>query len=244
MQAMKREILVKVTAVTVFVNACVIFVASYLTERDEWATDLPVIVILATALTVGVSWSLARQVQKSHALSQELQRLVDRDRLTNVASRDSFFAEIEKHPAMHGVILMVDLDKFRAFNELHGHQVGDAVLKDVAGLLSSSIRGEDMICRFGGEEFLIFLNRQDETSGAAVGERLRSAVERRGIQFGKGETVGVTISVGAARMDHMGELSKAISLSSEALTAAKEGGRNRLVVSWRDVEPVIFADVA
>lgn len=244
MHKVKREILIKVLAVTVFVNGCVIFVASFLTEQDEWATDLPVIVLLATALTVGVSWSLARQVQKSHALAQELQRLVDRDRLTNVASRDFFFSEIEKHPNMHGVIMMVDLDRFKTINERHGHLVGDVVLRDVASLLSRSIRGEDMICRFGGEEFLIFLNRQDETTGASIGERLRSAVESCAVPIGNGEAVQVTISLGAARMDSLNEIAKTISLADDALNAAKEGGRNRLVVSWRDVDPVVFAEVA
>ncbi|MCP4819433.1 MAG: GGDEF domain-containing protein [Shimia sp.] len=241
---MKREILIKVAAVTVFVNGCVIIVASFLTERDEWATDLPVVALLASTLTVGVCWSLARQVQKSHAIAHELQRLVDYDRLTNVASRDFFFSEAKKRSSLRGMILLVELDRFKLVNDSHGHSVGDTVLRDIAGRLSCNIRGEDMICRFGGDEFLIFLSRQDETSGASIGERLRTGVERRQIQVDEDILLSVTVSIGAARIDNLEELTKAISLADEAKHAAKEGGRNRLVVSWRDVEPLIFADAA
>ncbi|TCL08638.1 diguanylate cyclase (GGDEF)-like protein [Shimia isoporae] len=244
MQSARREIAIKVAAVTVFVNACVIIVASFLTEREEWGSDLPVVMILATALTVGVSWTLARQVQKSHALALELQRLVDRDRLTDVATRDFFFSEMEKRPNAHGVVLMVDLDRFKNVNDTHGHLTGDAVIRDVASLLAGNIRAEDMICRFGGEEFLIFLNRQDETTGASIGERLRAAVERRIIPVSQDETLRATISIGAAQMNSVAELTKAISLADDALYVAKEGGRNRLVVSWRDEVQDHFDQVA
>ncbi|SFK81897.1 GGDEF domain-containing protein [Shimia haliotis] len=244
MQASTKEIVAKVAAVTIFVNGCVVFVASFLTEREEWAADLPIVILLATALTVGVSWSLARQVKKSHALTQELQRVLNRDRLTNVASRDLFFSEVERRSNMQGVILMVDLDRFKAINDKHGHQIGDQVIRDVAVQLSGNIRGEDLICRFGGAQFLIFLNRQDETTGASIGERLRGVIEKRLTPIGKGETVNVTVSLGAARMDNAGELDQAIGLAGDALLSAKEGGRNRLVVSWRDVETESFSDAA
>ncbi len=244
MQAEKREILTKVAAVTLFANASVFIVAAVLTERDEWASAFPVVILLVSVLTIGISWSFGRLVQKSQALSGELKRLENHDKLTNVASREFFFAEMERRPSVHGVILMVDLDRFKSVNDTYGHLVGDVVLRDVATLLAGNIRGEDLICRFSGEEFLIFLNRQDETTGASIGERLRSVVEKRKIPIGATDPVRITVSLGAARMDSISNLKVAITAAGEALCRAKSGGRDRLVVGWSDIETSAMEDAA
>ncbi|KPA20085.1 Diguanylate cyclase DosC [Shimia sp. SK013] len=244
MQAEKREILTKVAAVTLFVNACVIIVVGVLADRDDWVSGLPVLILLASVLTIGISWSLGHLMQKSQALSSELKRLENHDKLTNVASREFFFAEMERRPSVQGVILMVDLDRFRSVNDTYGHLVGDTVLRDVATILAGNIRGEDLICRFGGEEFLIFLNRQNETTGASIGERLRAVVENRKIPIGTEEPVKVTVSIGAARMDSINDLKTAITAADQALLQAKSRGRDRIVVSWSDGDINAMEDVA
>lgn len=143
---------------------------------------------------------------------------------------------MENRTSANGVLLLIDIDHFKQINDVHSHLVGDQVIREVASLLVRSIRGEDLICRFGDEEFLVFLNRQDETTGASIAERLRCAVEGQKIQIDDGTRLGVTVSVGAARMDSPQDLAATISATGKALYAAKKGGRNRLVVSWRDEE--------
>ena len=112
------------------------------------ALKLAPIIALLTALPVSLFlWS---QVRLNMSLSQELQRLVDRDRLTDVATRDFFFARMDALPGSFGVSLMVDIDHFKQVNDTFGHQAGDAVISRVAAILRQQTRASDIVCRYGG----------------------------------------------------------------------------------------------
>jgi diguanylate cyclase (GGDEF)-like protein len=125
---------------------------------------------------------------------------------------------------------MVDLDHFRAINEKHGQRVGDEVLQRVADLVRSALRKEDMLVRFGGEEFLVLLPEVAGPGAVVVGGRIRKAVAASEIVAGT-HRFAITVSAGvSARLDEGPEsIDSLIARAEEALALAKRRGRNRVV---------------
>ncbi len=127
-------------------------------------------------------------------------------------------------------VMMVDLDKFKAINDRHGHDAGDAVLREFSRRLQENIRGVDLVARFGGEEFFVAMPDIDKVQAAAAAERIRRAVE--GTPFvvpGTSEKVSVTVSIGVAIAD-AGETDPEaiIKRADSALFESKHAGRNRV----------------
>jgi two-component system cell cycle response regulator len=128
-------------------------------------------------------------------------------------------------------LLMIDLDHFKRVNDTHGHLVGDAVLRDVAELLISGVRGSDFVGRFGGEEFLVVLPDTDDDGAAAFAERIRERID--GHAFGGrdgGPSLQMTASIGvatfpAALIESVEDL---FARADAALYRAKADGRNRV----------------
>ncbi len=175
-------------------------------------------------------WALG-QVHKNYLLTMELQRLVNRDRLTDVATRDFFFDRMEGNPDAYGVSLMVDIDHFKMVNDTYGHYVGDAVIKHVSSILRAHCREQDIVCRFGGEEFVVFLHEADEDQGLIVAERMRTNVAASPAVAGEVQ-VSVTVSIGGSLKDRVEDINISIQQADAALYRAKEAGRNRTVVDW------------
>ncbi|MEO5363776.1 MAG: diguanylate cyclase [Magnetococcus sp. DMHC-8] len=128
-------------------------------------------------------------------------------------------------------VLLLDLDHFKEVNDTWGHEAGDNVLKAFAKVLNAQVvRSSDMVIRFGGEEFLVVLQGNDSSFGAAMAERIRLAVENLRIPTG-GVILRRTVSIGVASFPDDGEnISEVIKRADLALYQAKEGGRNRVVV--------------
>jgi two-component system cell cycle response regulator len=128
-------------------------------------------------------------------------------------------------------VLLIDIDYFKAINDTHGHDAGDDVLREFAIRVRKSIRGIDLACRHGGEEFVVVMPETDVAVGTIVAERLRRRIasEPFAIRQGGG-SVEVTISIGIATLDSAGD--SAISVlkrADQALYRAKRDGRNRVV---------------
>ena len=143
-------------------------------------------------------------------------------------------AEELQRATRHGLplsIVMADLDLFKSKNDTYGHLVGDAVLRDVAHLLHQNLREIDLAARYGGEEFLMVLVETGPSQAMPVAERLRQLVEVQPIRAFD-ETLQQTISMGLACFPEDGrELQQLIDRADEALYAAKQAGRNR-VMRW------------
>jgi two-component system cell cycle response regulator len=125
--------------------------------------------------------------------------------------------------------MVVDVDEFKQINDAHGHDVGDVVLRRAAAALKSGVRAQDVVCRFGGDEFLVIC--PDTTLEAALGcaERMRRAVEAAIITTSLPD-LRCSISTGVAvRDDAMADPGALIKRADQGVFAAKERGRNRVV---------------
>jgi two-component system cell cycle response regulator len=125
--------------------------------------------------------------------------------------------------------LMLDIDHFKKINDVHGHLAGDYVLKEVARLMQQRIRRDEVLARYGGEEFAIILPETTLEGACALAEGLREKIEESRFVF-QGETIRVTISIGAAILveEHRASLDL-IRKADEKLFEAKRAGRNRVV---------------
>ncbi|GEM_PF-4225072 len=129
-------------------------------------------------------------------------------------------------------VIMVDIDHFKKFNDTYGHQYGDEVLKTVAGILSSSLRDSDILGRYGGEEFVVFLPGTTIKEAERIAERLRQAVEKYPMA-----KENITISLGVTQCMAGESLESAIERADKALYRAKENGRNRVEVVGNERRP-------
>jgi diguanylate cyclase (GGDEF)-like protein len=172
----------------------------------------------------------------SDAASREFQHKAYFDQLTGLKNRTWLSQHLpalldsQQHSDEGLHFFMVDIDHFKRFNDTWGHAAGDQVLVAVGQALVSAIRPGDHVVRVGGEEILVLATQlPDSGQAAAVGERLRQAVELHQVQRDGGDAVlQVTISVGGAR-HRPGEAGEATQArADEALYAAKNGGRNRV----------------
>ena len=142
-------------------------------------------------------------------------------------------------------LLLIDVDHFKSVNDTYGHGVGDEVLKAVARALARQIRRDDVVARFGGEEFLVLLRGLEPALAASVAERFRRSVEALLFEAGRAPE-RVTVSIGVAVCDGQGaprpRSEELLRLADDALYEAKRTGRNRVVcrsVSGDDSQPEI-----
>jgi two-component system cell cycle response regulator len=127
-------------------------------------------------------------------------------------------------------VMLIDMDFFKSVNDNHGHDIGDAVLKEFAQRLRRNIRGVDLPCRFGGEEFVVLMPDTDYRQAQGVAERVRMAVAERGFDTPELRPLNVTCSVGVALNEHLVDTPEMILKRADvALYRAKREGRNRVV---------------
>jgi two-component system cell cycle response regulator len=127
-------------------------------------------------------------------------------------------------------VMLIDMDFFKSVNDTHGHDIGDAVLKEFAVRLRRNIRGVDLACRFGGEEFVVLMPDTDYRQAQNVAERVRTAVAEREFDMGTQQALAVTVSVGVALNESETDTPEMILKRADvALYRAKREGRNRVV---------------
>ncbi len=186
--------------------------------------------LIALCCAVPTTWILWNEMRKNEELVGELQGLVDRDRLTDIATRDYFFSRMSANPDAYGVSLMVDIDNFKSINDTFGHFAGDKVIREVATTLAANIRPDDIVCRFGGEEFALFLHQHHQDQGLEVAESLRQLVEAMSLTY-EGQIIEVTVSIGGSLKQRIETIEAAIKEADVALYRAKNGGRNQTIFS-------------
>jgi diguanylate cyclase (GGDEF)-like protein/PAS domain S-box-containing protein len=195
-------------------------------------------------LTMDQLYTSQLEIEKQNT---DLIELATRDSLTSCLNRRAFFENAEKTFAIHTlkkrplVCIMTDIDHFKSFNDTHGHAVGDKVLVAFAKTLYAGLRSEDLLCRYGGEEFCILLPDATPEMAMEIAERLRSEVELRAGSSIRGSLdLKITASFGVAILNKDIETFKTmLDKSDQALYVAKRSGRN-CVKLWEEA----IADLA
>lgn len=177
---------------------------------------------------------LTMQLERANGLQEKLRQEAIRDPLTGVFNRRFLFETLpielarlqrENSPL---TLLMLDIDHFKKVNDTHGHQVGDAVLQSVGNALKASVRPGDIVCRYGGEEFILVFPRMNAEDGRTRAETVRVLIASQTFS-GRDQLIGVTLSIGAAVFPTDGDSSdELISVADLALYRAKQNGRNRV----------------
>lgn len=164
------------------------------------------------------------------SLTDPLTGLGNRRFLETQAEMEIARAERSGHPLC---LIAVDLDHFKRINDTYGHDIGDQVLKAFANTARAQLRDGDVLCRIGGEEFIVLLPETSEEQALGVAERVRYAVEREVLSVAGTEPLTYTASLGVARI-RPGErdLKQAIKRADAALYKAKEGGRNQVRLAF------------
>lgn len=168
---------------------------------------------------------------------RDLTQLVMIDELTEIFNKRYFLSKLHTEIVRsrrygHIVALIVlDIDHFKKLNDTYGHMCGDVVLRSIARIIKAEIRMVDVLCRFGGEEFVVICPETSGTEATIIGERIRKRVEQTKFRF-HGELIRITISGGINQFDPLQPKTE-ISLfngADQALYLAKNEGRNRVVM--------------
>lgn len=169
-------------------------------------------------------------------LQNELLKIARTDSLTKLYNRRTFeeYCDVEYSRVLRSKstfsIIICDLDHFKRINDHHGHQVGDYVLQEFANILRKKVRKQDIVARFGGEEFVILLPDTDSKQGLIVAEHLRVATQSTNFSTGKGVNIAISSSFGVAHFASSDNGWPAVlSRADKALYTAKEQGRNRAI---------------
>ncbi len=192
--------------------------------------------LLGTALFFTAGLLLGRVLRRQRARNDELTASSLTDRLTGLYNYGTFadylHNEVTKVDRYGGelTLVMLDLDHFKQFNDRHGHETGNTLLRRVGTTLATTVREADLVARYGGEEFAVLI-RGDESHGYELAERLRRAVEQIALTARGGEDVFCTVSAGVATYPYgAADETELVERADDALYESKRRGRNRVTI--------------
>ncbi|HNB54363.1 MAG TPA: diguanylate cyclase [Anaerolineales bacterium] len=180
---------------------------------------------------------LNREIEERKTAQADLERLVSIDPLTGVLNRREFFIRGERETAnalLTGQplsVILLDLDHFKQVNDTYGHAAGDQVLITTTQLVRENLRQDELIGRYGGDEFIILLPGSDCSRGQQIAKRLYRKIASHAVPTAKGP-IPIALSLGIAELSqtHDASLETLLAYADQALYAAKRAGRNRLAV--------------
>jgi diguanylate cyclase len=219
-------------------NSLVEGIADQLGALDHTDAANNAVVMEAVAKMLEANKKLATKLedaeQKIQTQAEEIktqQSEARTDALTKLANRrafDAFLAECVEKFAKDSqplALVMFDVDHFKKFNDTHGHQAGDEVLRNVGKTLSRAVKKGDLACRYGGEEFAVIMTNTQSAEAQVAAERIRKAIEAMPVQFG-GNTLRVTASIGMAQCQPEEDAAGLLRRADESVYASKKAGRN------------------
>ena len=205
-------------------------------ERPFSAHDLETILTFASQASVAIDNVLLHQEAQRLSLTDPLTGLWNYRYLTLGLGHEIERATRFGRPL---AVLMLDLDRFKSINDQHGHQVGDAVLIELAGRMRAEVREVDTVARYGGEEFVIVLPETDAAGAARLADRLGTVIRASPFCADAGRGLAVTASIGAAVFpEHGATPSRLLRSADDALYVAKNSGRD----AWRFASTIDAAD--
>ncbi len=200
-----------------------------------YAWLLVFLVLFAVIVSLTSFLFIARETAESSRKHQELLVISETDPLTGLLNRRSMLSRMKQlvsefeHEGHHFVIAMFDIDDFKKVNDTYGHVFGDIVLREIAARTVSILRVEDLLFRWGGEEFLLVIRNSDLTRGRGIAEKIRRVVVDTPISDGE-TSVNITVTIGVSL--YKGGLVDAMIIhADEAMYEGKRSGKNIVVVS-------------
>lgn len=186
------------------------------------------IALVANELGLALENASAYKKAKSASLHDGLTGLLNRVAVDDLL-KESFIKAVSEDTPLS--VAMIDVDFFKKFNDMFGHQAGDSVLKLIAKALKKMSRPTDYVGRYGGEEFIVVLNNTDPAKAVVYAERIRKEIERLGhLLSDRFPGLGLTVSIGISKFENdMKNKEALVSKADEALYKAKKAGRNRVV---------------
>jgi diguanylate cyclase (GGDEF)-like protein len=185
---------------------------------------------------------LARAFNAASGAFVQVEARAAHDRLTGIANRETLLTtlatEIERATRHHKwlSVAFIDIDRFKPINDTYGHHTGDAVLRQIAGLISDNIRTSDLFGRYGGEEFMLILPETTPEQGTVLADQLRRLVMDQPLMIAPDQGLRVTISIGVVGdVGSQLQADRLVDQADAAMYAAKSLGRNR-VYQYRAVE--------
>lgn len=169
-------------------------------------------------------------------LYREALEVARRDALTGVNNRAGLESLLKRETDLaerHGFplsVIMLDIDRFKRINDVHGHQIGDCALRSLSERIIACIRQSDLVFRLGGDEFLIVLSNTDLAGAALLAERIRLAVQAMVIHCQRA-ALKINISLGVASLGHGNDHIELLESADQALYRAKACGRNRVITA-------------
>ncbi|EIW17563.1 MULTISPECIES: GGDEF domain-containing protein [Pelosinus] len=167
---------------------------------------------------------LLNQMESSYKM---VSSLAEKDELTTLYNYRSFRQRLNEMQPSNIAILLLDVDYFKVFNDSYGHLCGDAVLRDIAIVLTNSLRERDMVFRYGGEEFAVILQCNNEQEVQAAALRISNNIEQHVFHFGDETELHVTVSIGyGIGNEKIKTAEELFKIADDALYNAKDSGRN------------------
>ncbi len=229
-----------VITVAVFITLCsyILFAADGWFVVAHYTTEfkLRLLYSFATVTFLSAFYEHSRQTSFNIVkdLSDKFEKQAQQDILTRLPNRRGIqqFIEFESARARRQkkplTLILCDIDRFKRVNDQYGHDGGDVVLKHVSDLFKASIREQDGVARWGGEEFLFVLPDTEESNAVVLAEKVRETLATSLVELQQ-EKVVITASFGVAQIDFEQGLDKALTLADKALYKAKEKGRNKVL---------------
>jgi diguanylate cyclase (GGDEF)-like protein len=186
-------------------------------------------ILLASSMLISLAFACLLIASLFHDLMRNMKNDIEKDDLTSLLNRRGFNTRanhlLNQQQTRRIFVLMCDIDHFKSFNDTYGHAMGDAILEKVAETFKQQLRNEDVISRFGGEEFVALFRCSDMNEAFKVAERLRQAISA--IRLPSLDRT-VTASFGLVEFNPALNLEKNLNLADQLLYQSKEEGRNRV----------------
>ncbi len=199
-----------------------------LSGTDFASEDVDTASLLVGQAAVALENARLHHMVEQQALIDSLTGLPNRRRAEEALAAE--LARADRYGSPIAVVL-ADLDDFKAVNDAHGHESGDAVLRLLAGVLRENLREVDLAARWGGEEFLLLLPDTDSQGALIVAERVRSVLAGRAVHIADGNAVRVTTSCGVAAYPPASSREELLTAADAALYGAKRQGKNRVEIA-------------
>jgi len=181
---------------------------------------------------------LKKSLDELTSYQAKLEDAAKYDFLTSTVNRRGLidiFNKLDNELKNQIFFIMGDIDRFKKFNDTHGHAAGDRVLMEIAAIMQRSISKDDVVCRWGGEEFIIMLLNRTSEEAMLIAESIRKEIEATAIPWDNSQELRATMTFGVAEHDYGDAIESSISKADGAMYVAKSRGRNQ-VVDYRECQ--------